>query len=321
MKNKPMYFHISFFPCGTRVAILSTVISLFYYSTIPLLHAAFKETSWGVRPGGMGDAYTAVSDDVNAVYHNPAGVTQSDFSEMTFAHSKPFMGLDETNLNTNMFAAIMPVSDLGYWGTGWSSLRGPVYRQDDVSVLLATPLNRWVSAMTPEVSLGVNLHYLHHRFDLDTLTRSDSVFAGGRSKSALSVDAGFWIQPDPQTVPGLSLGLSAKNINQPNAGLASEDKAYRETSVGVAYQFRRGLITADMVKRRRETSWAAGFEKRFFKRFSFRGGANPTTGTMGLGYRRRIGKKKYMEFDYAYGFPLSVDETGGSHRASVGLRF
>lgn len=41
----------------------------------------------GGRPTGMGGAYTAVADDVNALWWNPAGMARSKKTEMTFSHT------------------------------------------------------------------------------------------------------------------------------------------------------------------------------------------------------------------------------------------
>ncbi len=48
----------------------------------------FLKIGAGARAIGMGNAYTALSNDIYAVYYNPAGITFASNSEVTFNHSE-----------------------------------------------------------------------------------------------------------------------------------------------------------------------------------------------------------------------------------------
>lgn len=48
----------------------------------------FLKIGVGARPCGMGEAFSAVADDVNAIYWNPAGLMQVKEKEGTFMHSE-----------------------------------------------------------------------------------------------------------------------------------------------------------------------------------------------------------------------------------------
>ena len=56
--------------------------------------AQFLKIGAGARPTAMGDAYTAIADDVNAVYFNPAGLTQLPAAQITAMQTQWFEGLD-----------------------------------------------------------------------------------------------------------------------------------------------------------------------------------------------------------------------------------
>jgi len=50
----------------------------------------WKDITPGARPNGMGEVFTAISDDATASYWNPAGLAfvSSERSELTLQHSK-----------------------------------------------------------------------------------------------------------------------------------------------------------------------------------------------------------------------------------------
>ncbi|MDP4245958.1 MAG: hypothetical protein Q8932_08930 [Bacteroidota bacterium] len=64
--------------------ILLAVMSAVLLSTSPL-QAAYDQQVFmrGVRPMGMGGAFVALSDDQNAIFYNPAGLTQRQGSQFT----------------------------------------------------------------------------------------------------------------------------------------------------------------------------------------------------------------------------------------------
>ena len=43
--------------------------------------AAFLKLGMGARPVGLGGAFTAISNDVNAIAYNPAGIAQLESNE------------------------------------------------------------------------------------------------------------------------------------------------------------------------------------------------------------------------------------------------
>ncbi len=52
------------------------IISIFTFAEAQLsnIPGAFVDVGYGVRPMGMGGAFTAISDDPNSAYWNPAGL-------------------------------------------------------------------------------------------------------------------------------------------------------------------------------------------------------------------------------------------------------
>ncbi len=301
---------------------LVLAISLFHYFTISLSFAAFKDPGYGARPAGMGNAFTAVADDVNAALFNPAGLAQIPSRQMAFSHAKPFTGLDDVNLNLNFFSAVLPVGDLGSCGVAWSNLVAPVYRENTVTLSAASSLNRWLPDMKPYLAVGVNVNALQNRFDLDDRTAGDSVFANGRSENAVAFDLGLYMKPDPDRLPGLTLGAMGKSLNQPGLGLVETEQLKRELAGGAAYSFEKLTLSADLVRRDDVDTWRAGVESWFRQQtLGLRAGANSTAASAGFTVLFRAGRQAGIFLDYAYSIPFQVEDTAGSHRLALGLVF
>jgi long-subunit fatty acid transport protein len=61
--------------------------------------AAYEDLGIGARAPGMGNAFTALADDVHAVHYNPAGLSHLDRGQLSTSYSKLYMGLsDGSNL-------------------------------------------------------------------------------------------------------------------------------------------------------------------------------------------------------------------------------
>ena len=55
--------------------------------------AQFLKLGAGSRAGAMGEAYSAVADDIYAVYYNPAAMTRITSSQLAAAHAEHFQGI------------------------------------------------------------------------------------------------------------------------------------------------------------------------------------------------------------------------------------
>src|SRR3989339_1100073 len=76
----------------------------------PNLYSAFENTFSGARPYGMGNAYTGLSDDIQGIFYNPAGLSQVRHSELITYYGKPFMGLDDkSNLSEGFVGYLRPL--------------------------------------------------------------------------------------------------------------------------------------------------------------------------------------------------------------------
>ena len=56
--------------------IFLILILNFQFSIFNCLYSAFENPSSGARPYGMGNAFCGLADDIQAIFYNPAGITQ-----------------------------------------------------------------------------------------------------------------------------------------------------------------------------------------------------------------------------------------------------
>ncbi|MBN1823726.1 MAG: hypothetical protein JW803_05340 [Endomicrobiales bacterium] len=292
------------------------------------LHAAFKDTGWGVRPLGMGGAFTAVANDSNAQFYNPAGLSQVGQEELTFMSAKLFTGLDGVDINLNYLGFVYPMNvKYGTLGFAWAAMSTPsLYREDTVTLSYGRALDDVLRVYGANISLGFNAKYLKHEYELDKRTVNDPVFASGTAASASTADIGILVNFNRI---GLNCGLMSKNITSPDVGLKTEDPVPNENVIGLSYYTKKVPYLAlpyftsalDIVQRDQNTDARVGVESWFFKgRFAVRVGGRMQEVTMGLGYEIEIMKDTQLVIDYAFGWPLEIEESSGSHRISLSVR-
>ncbi|MCJ7646210.1 PorV/PorQ family protein, partial [bacterium] len=80
---------------------------------------AFDRVGIGARPKGMGDAFTAISDDGNSIYWNPAGIARIEGSQLSVMHKDLFgLGL----INYEFLGYVHPNIGNGSLGFSWIRL-------------------------------------------------------------------------------------------------------------------------------------------------------------------------------------------------------
>ena len=78
---------------NTSKLIASVCVVILMFFAMPLhgeIGAAFLDIGFGARPVGMGGAFTAISDDANSIFWNPAGLSKIEKSQLTVMHTKQF---------------------------------------------------------------------------------------------------------------------------------------------------------------------------------------------------------------------------------------
>jgi len=278
-------------------------------------HASFTNSSCGARAAAMGGAFTAVAGGAESPCANPAALVETASPELTAVYGKLYSGLtDDSRIGQGYFGFAMPVKAYlqGAAGFSWSDLRlSEAYSESAYTLSYATSVYRGVNA-------GLSLKYLRRGYVSDEYTALDPVFAKGYSKGALGADLGFFWHPDPR----YAFGLTVKNLNEPDLGLASADRLPREVRAGVSYLVKSSLLDFDAAFAGSDYNLSAGAEYFFQKRFALRMGlsaGNDARRSVNMGLGGRFG---LAEFNYAFSLPIGgIAGTMGSHLLAFSFRF
>jgi tetratricopeptide (TPR) repeat protein len=290
--------------------------------------ADFEDLGVGARPIGMGNAYTALADDVNAIYYNPAGLAQLDECQFTSGYGKLYWGLDDgSNLGSGFVGYAHPLYHWGTLGAGWLNLGLQGLYQENSFIF------SYGNSLKKRLLAGLNLKLLYKKYGKTRYTENalidggpgvtgerDPVFNKGYSKTGFSTDLGFLYKFNRE----YSVGLSLIDINQPRMDL-KDNKSKVPIGVRSGFLYNSDFLTFafDTTFRNGDVNVYSGAEKWFLNRtFGVRAG-------LGVGSRSfsnlALGASyaKYLfQFDYAFLYPLSgIRDTYGSHRISLTLRF
>ena len=307
----------------TNFIVTTCVALLFIALAVNTAFAAFQEQGWGARPMGLGGAFTAVDEDVNGILYNPALIADLQDPELTFMYGKLYTGLDEVDMGLNYFALGVPLNNkIGTIGFSWTNfVSANLYDESSFALNYSKVLGAGFSG-------GVNFKYLSHKYTLDTRTINDPVFASGNSKSALTFDVGTLYRPKVFD-ERFALGLSFENATQPDLGLASKDIVPAQLRLGSAYNFTEDILAAlDLSYRMQD--WGTDSDKYdahlggefwFFEHvLGLRAGANTTEVAVGFGINPTLNNLD-LQLDYSFIMPLVIQESMGTHRISLTLRF
>jgi len=317
---------------NTKRILLSFAVLLTAYSLqlkTYSLFAAFKDSGWGVRPLGMAGAFTAVADDANAPLYNPAGFALVKGEEVSLMSANLYSGLEGVDIGLTYMGYVHSLGkNSGGIGFAWGALSSPgLYREDTVSLGYGIGLNNLFKFSGPRISIGANARYLKHAYTLDERTVGDPVFANGTTASATTGDAGIIVGLPKQ---GLAFALAARSATSPDVGLLTVDKVPEENVFGVSYhtdklsylKFSDFTTALDVVSRDNNVDVRLGFETWFFNdKFAVRAGARPQDITFGLGYSVKFASKTELIVDYSFAWPLEIENTTGSHRIGLSIRF
>ena len=251
--------------------------------------AGFEHRDVGGRSRALGGAYTGLADDVWAVFCNVGGCSQLTMNEVSFYYAPQPFGLGE--LSYGAAALALPTS-FGVVGISGSRYGFDLYREFSVGISFARKIDG--------VGIGISLNYY-----------SVSIQNYG-SAGTIGFDVGVHVP----IIPGLSSGITIKNMNAPTIGI-SKEKLPQKFSMGVAYTPAQSISVA--VDYQKETGFDAsprlGFEYRVIESVALRGGMSdePSQSSCGIGFRYST-----MELDYALS---RHQDLGWSHQASITLRW
>lgn len=306
------------------------LVSLLLVSVLGSAQAAFRDMIWGARPAGLGGAYAALSDDASGPLYNPAGTARSTRPQASLSYASLFAGLklyagqETTSVDLGSLSFVDQRRRWGTIGAFWNAYQAKgVYREDTMGLSWGGSFERWGDGF----SVGGAVKMLRHAYDVDPLTAQDPVFQAGRAKSAVGVDLGLQWEPFVERYPGLRLGLVGRNLNAPDVGLSEKDRVPTDVRLGVALEKTHLLIFSPVLElsfRAGRTELSGGLEKWFMRdalAFRLGGGAREVTGGFSYRFGFAGAEDRSLQVDYALSWPLYMDDTTGTHRLSLAVRF
>jgi len=305
-----------------KLVLITITLLIFVCSS----QAYFKDVGVGVRAMGMGGSYTAVADDGSAAMWNSAGLSQVKKQEVMLAYTALYAGLEPSLYNSENdqlgyhFVSYVHPLRSGSVGFYWNTFQSRFYDENVFCLSYGRKLIRSLYA-------GINLKRAGWSVEGNEYTELDAdVPDEGTSRNGFTFDIGLLLKRGNN----FSLGFSAENLLPVDVGLNTKERIPLNLRSGIAYKvniperFDVKLLTLlDTTYRRRDHAMDVhiGTEGWFLHETAgLRFGLNSTSVTSGLSYRTSISKLG-IQIDYAFIYPFSIQETYGSHRISISLRF
>ncbi|MBK8872102.1 MAG: hypothetical protein IPN19_13975 [Elusimicrobia bacterium] len=309
---------------------------------IPLMSGTgwtFDEVPVGARPAALGEAFTAMADDVNTLYYNTAGLASLYRPEVTAYYARLFPNLsDQTRTAFTFVAGAVPLAENGKWGglgLGYQEFRvDSLFKEETIT------LGYGRSLFSDRLAFGVGVKQLTRSFGETSDTQNaflgnpgnrtgagDPLFKDGNSKKAFGADLGALYALTGR----LRLGMAIANVNQPDLGLAQSDRLPLVLRGGLAYDKTFSRVSLEVTRRsylekEADTRFHFGGERQWaFRRFgllSLRAG-----GALGSREYRQVNMGAGYEvnglgIDYVFTMPLgAADDTGNMHNAALSFKF
>lgn len=273
--------------------------------------ANFLRQEHNARVVGMGGAFAGLADDGDAVYWNPAGLSQISHATLSFTHCDGFMDTHQEYLNV-----VCPLGRYGTIGvdvlystagtfTLFDDFGFEVEQLDNYDVVLD---GAWALALRESFSLGLGMKAFHSRL-------AESTGQG------IALDIGVLVRS--QEVPGFSIGCCLQNFGTGIRYISDLDLLPMNLKLGPAYKLYIG--SAHLLTLSAETNYffyeqrhslnsglEYGFRACYFLRCGYRPNRYYDKFSFGAGLRMRN-----LGLDYAL---LPFGSLGMAHRVTLSLR-
>lgn len=304
------------------------LISLF----LSVGEASFEPLPVGGRAAGMGEAYSAIVDDVYSLYYNPAGVLQLNRPEIGTYYSQLYPGLTDNSQISRMFVGYsQPLGKdgrKGGIGASYLSMELPgLYKEEAMGVT-------WGRDFRHIWNFGGTIKMLRKTIGSDEYSANainpvtgnatgaaDPLLAAGKNASALGLDLGFQYRLNQS----YALGLVARNVNNPDVGIGGgKDNAPAIFNGSLARRWRSGSLGLEVMRWESagdNMRFSLGGERWFKNGFGLRAGAaSGTRSYSSLSFGASY-KLEAFQFDYATILPLQgISGTLGIQQVSLTIR-
>jgi hypothetical protein len=236
------------------------VLLSFFFLTYTPLYSSGELLFPGGRSSGMGGAYTAVSNDLEAIGYNPAGLSNVSNTNIFFA-SKQLFNISE--LKHHVLSVGYGNRNLGGLAFMYEEVGYSLHKEKTYSFGYGKAINRFLN-------LGFNLKL----YDVD--------INGYGSDKTVGLDAGYLTR----VYNKVYFGIYLKNINNPQIGSTHKSDINQSFTSGFSYVGDALVVSLDITKETDYTTqFRYGIEYSFLEYFSARYGFNnePKRHFIGLG--------------------------------------
>lgn len=277
--------------------------------------ASFLRVGWGARAAAMGEAYTAVADDVDAVYWNPAGLTGVKKLQQAFGHNAWIEGINNEHA---AFAVRRDKRDVIGAGIGFLNV-GDIERSNKYGYTEGyygandlVLVGSYARQLKPRLALGASLKLIRERIESE-------------SASAYAADFGAAYEASPR----LQLGASLKNLGTSLGYETAPVPLPMSLRAGAALQFRKNIILSSDVHLPFDDSLGLHFGAEYLYpspvkgvKLAFRGGFKTSAmsylgamAALSLGFGAEAGA---VGFNYALS---PYGDLGMAHRLDLKIKF
>jgi len=297
--------------------VVATIVCIINISST--IYSITFDQDYGARALGLAGSYTSMADNVDSIMWNAAGLSKIENQEISFMYGKPYANFSDVSLSYQYLSYARYISKLrGGIGIAWASFNdSDAYKQEIIAVGIGRMLNP-----AKHFAAGVTIKYLGHKYNFDYLSADDPARAYGDNKYAVGIDAGVLYN----LKPNIRLGAAIRNINSPDIGIMSSDVIPTEIRIGInailfsKFKFEELVPVAELVMVNDKTTFSLGIEGSLMKKSLFlRAGFNDYETTLGFGWYKNF-KNFVLKIDYTYSMSTQMEDTGGSHKISMGIK-
>ncbi|HON78514.1 MAG TPA: PorV/PorQ family protein [Spirochaetota bacterium] len=273
--------------------------------TVGTSGADFLEIGVGSRPLGMGEAFTGVTEDINSIYYNPAGLGTMRYPVLSVMHQELILDSRFENIS-----AAFPVYN-GFMGISSSLFWVPPFEKIDIdgNEVGTVYFYNMSNVLAYGISLGFmeiggSLKYIYQR--IDTLQLHSFAFDIGLMKRL------YMYSPFDAPVRNFSIGLSIQNVGTK----AKEDPLPRLVRLGASYKLTKWFaFNVDMIENLISSSDAYDFTYGFDESFRINTGVEFTYLDL-LALRAGYRFNDAGTYSFGMGFNYQVNKVNFSADAS-----
>lgn len=270
----------------------------------------FLKIGVGAKAVAMGEAFSALADDITASYWNPAGLVQLIKPEVSTMYNDWFEGIGHGFLGFACPTSPKKAIAFSIIHLDVGKIPGRIDEKQTTGYFSAKDTAfafTYAAVLTEVISFGMNIKGIVQKIE-------------NEEASSFAIDLGQLYQPP---IDGLTLSTVVQNIGPRIKYSVEGDKLPLTLKFGSVYRLRVQplILTCDLTKPI-DNNWKinVGLEVWFKDIIALRGGFNSQIfKDLGAGITCGFGFTiKYYQIDYAF---VPYDELGNTHRISITFRF